>query len=208
MNKKAFTLQELLAVIAIVLILIAFLLPTIGKAREAANRAFCASNLRQIGIALWLYLADHDRFFPEYNGGFWWQELAPYLEADPAAPINIEGPEIYRCPTSSFVYLPPPMGKIKRNTKTMAFDMNMLLQPAAGGVRLSDIRSPAETICIFDCPGSCGGWSAIASYTTTYGDLNVAERHAKGANVLWIDGHVSWHRKSTIVNTPEWWSLD
>ncbi|MBU4487715.1 MAG: DUF1559 domain-containing protein, partial [Candidatus Omnitrophica bacterium] len=44
------------------------LLPVFGKAREAARRAMCANNLRQHGIAWYLYLDDHNECFPTYTG--------------------------------------------------------------------------------------------------------------------------------------------
>ena len=59
-NKRAFTLIELLAVIAIIAILAALLFPAFGKAREAANRTKCASNLKQLAAAGLMYVADHD----------------------------------------------------------------------------------------------------------------------------------------------------
>ncbi len=67
MKKKAFTLLELLVVIVIIGILAAILVPAIGRAREGARRAQCANNLRQIGIAWYLYLDDHDECSPQYG---------------------------------------------------------------------------------------------------------------------------------------------
>lgn len=64
MKNKAFTLLELLVVIGVIAILIGILLPAIGRAREGARRAQCANNLRQIGIAWFLYLDDNNEKFP------------------------------------------------------------------------------------------------------------------------------------------------
>jgi prepilin-type N-terminal cleavage/methylation domain-containing protein len=63
-HNRAFTLVELLVVIGIITVLIALLLPVLNSARERARRIMCASNLRQIGIALHIYANDNKGMYP------------------------------------------------------------------------------------------------------------------------------------------------
>ena len=91
-NRRAFTLIELLVVIAIVAILAALLLPALGRAKESGRRVACASNLRQIELALCLYVDDHEGLFPPRNPVQQWPfQLVEYYQ-------NLD---VLRCPTEN-----------------------------------------------------------------------------------------------------------
>src|SRR3982751_2317979 len=97
MKRSAFTLIELLVVIAIISILAAILFPVFARARENARKASCASNLKQIGLAMTQYSQDYDEMlvpsahFSKSPVIYAYQDLDPY----------VRNRQLWRCPSNT-----------------------------------------------------------------------------------------------------------
>ena len=138
---EAFTLIELLIVVAIIGVLVSLLLPAVQSARAAARRTQCINNMRQIGLAMHQFCNTHSGQFPQtaHNGTTksWIYTLAPYLEDVDAIRI---------CPDD-------PAGKERVEVKSTSYVLNNYLtsSTAPGAVRnINKMQATSKTIIVFE----------------------------------------------------------
>lgn len=92
-----FTLMELLAAIAVIAVLAAFLMSSLNRAREEGRRSRCINNLRQIGVGLELYGSSANYRLPACSGSFDPNAGPPIRSV--ISPLIRGGDEVWRCPS-------------------------------------------------------------------------------------------------------------
>ena len=143
--RRGFTLIELLVVIGIIAILLAILLPTLGRARDASRRVACASNLRQVGAAFRMYLNDGDEWVPRVNP---MPSLSPPLVNAPdprqtlAAQLDPES-DVWTCPADRIGRAPldgsPLVDTRYADREGLSYLYNVSLNAYSGGKRWQQV---------------------------------------------------------------------
>jgi len=213
---RAFTLVELLVVIGIIALLISILLPSLAKARKSATAITCQSNMRQIYTAYIMYAQQYkNALIP--NGG---QGLYGGYVYGPWDRYVVEGKylggasNVMICPSTTsiqpeytefFCYGSYPRDSWYWGTNGYVWRLKSKYTPSIPmGHYTSWPPEASKTILLID---SVRGTSSVPEWqgrnfffgTADFPELGIAARHAKKANVVFVDGHVDSLTKAQLI---------
>lgn len=238
MNTKrssAFTLIELLTVIAIIGILAAILIPVVGSVRESAKRAGWVSNLRQIGIACHIYASENNDWLPVSGGSRPWDVGETAMEVLMAAADSVRTENLRNLGPGSRDIFFCPSGQVEVREEKWQIatgggfptDYAILLR-GNGAVpdhlthaRLEDEPEPylegrnavvPRELAVDAVIGTSPNFRIPSSVL----DMEWRSNHVDGSgtpsggNVLFLDGSVQWRRFTEMKSRPTagwpfWW---
>lgn len=223
-RRRGFTLIELLVAVAIIGLLAALLLPAINKAKAKGKQITCINHLKQLSLAMYLYIDSSKEMLPCPTDDFgqvgcWFFALDPFL-------VNLtpNAPQARRV----LVKQDPIWLTLDENTRTnfRTIKMNRKLvgnQAEGTGVsvssanppsrRVTDVVKSTNTPLLFD--GRCEESGSTADKARYDGwEPYAGRRHFTGANVLFVDGHVEYRVEKqqgggtgwqSDQTTLDWW---
>jgi prepilin-type N-terminal cleavage/methylation domain-containing protein/prepilin-type processing-associated H-X9-DG protein len=225
MKKSAFTLIELLIVIAIIAILAAILFPVFARARENARRSSCQSNLKQIGLGIMQYSQDYDeKMVSSRNDGYqgvykqcWYSMIEPYVKSA----------QVFRCPSSTVktnaTYTggsnqPPALpfsyianagidGNKNYGTDGTNGDRPML-DAQFDTISLSSFQTPSTTLLISELNSDPGQEKFYNAAALVNGTASRFMNHLGRTNFLFVDGHVKALKPAATSSPLNLWIRD
>jgi prepilin-type N-terminal cleavage/methylation domain-containing protein/prepilin-type processing-associated H-X9-DG protein len=230
-NKRAFTLVELLVVIAVIALIMSILLPALRRARNSANRLICSTNMNQISLALRAYAADNsDKVIHAgeilYTHSaqevrmLWNIALLPYVDVRVETDLLKNAAQTWFCPADKDPYplgfkFNPHTGMTSyalngyhENTKTNG--RNVRLGPG-GGYKFSQVPSPADCMLMGETSYASQFYDNQAPQTSKYNIRNDGHHrmtsgfyHDGSMNVLYTDGHVKAFRGIDCEKEDRW----
>ncbi len=226
MRRRGFTLIELLVVVAIIALLIAILLPALGKAKATAYRVKCASVLKQWGNIVNIYMTEYDGWMQADTQ--WANPNTQHFYDNEWPPNSKFSKGLHTCPADPAfgVYLKAgsqtsiPAGPIDYGFVRYTDNIGNL--HASGGMngtywRSTDITHPASALLMADVGQGAGqlpiaGAKGLVTYFGQFDGLvetlqaGLLARHQNLGNVLFLDAHVEQHNwadyKANIYDSP------
>lgn len=192
-HKNGFTLIELLAGIVIIAIVLAILIPVASRTMAASRKVTCASNMRQVFLAVQAYSHDNKGqiiaslgWGPKPEGlGYWvWTDaLNDYLEISSSTASEKNRPKgVLGCPASTAT-----VGDGERSD----YAINAHVSLGKSTEKFQALTDPAATICLIEgknpssntCIREVGWWSKLDK-------MGISFQHDGMANAVFFDGHV------------------
>jgi len=224
--RNAFTLAELLLVVAVIAVLAGLMFSALGSAKAKARKTACISNLRQISLAVRMYADDSGDRTPEGKAGSTRDPFTvykEYMKGYAGSSQTSVRASLFACPADRFYYeddrrISQSLHVQSRNEySSYAFNAGNALTgvpsgmppihpwPGIAGRRLSTIKEPAKTLLVVDYP---------ALFPYSWHKPGGESHYNNAANVVsFVDGHVSyvkmyWDTNNAVVGRKQAWHYD
>ncbi len=197
-SNHAFTLIEVLIVLFIILSIMGLMFPLLSMIRDKSGQVECMSNMGQLYKCFLQYTIENDGCLPlEDNSGtsdngapcsgeVWFKAVDRYIITDilPSNQTEISIKEKLVRIKQDPVFKTISQDK-KDNTRTIKMN-TQISQGSMCGRMIDSISLPSRTVLLFD--GRINNTTVASKYDGSFG--SVAQRHSRGANILFVDGHV------------------
>lgn len=181
---KKFTLIELLVVVAIIGILASLLMPSLSRARAKARSSVCTANLKQMHLAVEMWLDDNDTYMvpASWNAVTWKNSIKPYI-----ADQTLRCPELSSSEDARYGYF------AFAGTKSKGSKFQR--------VKRENVSNPAGAIIIMD--------SYFWNMQDIVFDKENSKMHNNGSNIIYMDGHIRREVELAVqvndFDNPDYW---